>query len=276
MIQFTDDCLIGIEQIDDEHRHLFDLLGKADTLLADDFNEDCYEELKGIITELESYAENHFAHEEAYMLEIKDPELIRQRAQHDYFREKLQDYEFVNLDSPEEQQRVLSDLVEFLARWLYRHILSSDMMIGKMPPLEEWMLRENPCEFTDDYLVGIELIDNEHRELFKIVDKASHLIKNLDDASGYDKIVDILNQLRDYTKEHFSDEEEYMEGIGYEGLEAQKRAHDAFIERLNDIDLDRLDENPKESLQELLEFLLGWLVNHILYTDKKIPAAQGK
>ena len=27
----------------------------------------------------------------------------------------------------------------------------------------------------------------------------------------------------------------------------------------------------KEELKELVEFLLGWLINHILYTDKKIP-----
>ena len=68
-----------------------------------------------------------------------------------------------------------------------------------------------------------------------------------------------------------TDEEEYMESIHYEGLEAQRRAHDAFIQKLENIDLSEIDENPQESLQQLLEFLLGWLVNHILHTDKKIP-----
>lgn len=205
------------------------------------------------------------------MVQIRDPEIIRQRTQHAFFREKIRDYEFVNIDNIDEQRRVLTELVNFLARWLYRHILGSDVLIGKLPPLEEWMVRENPCEFTNDYLVGIDLIDNEHKELFRIVDSANQLIKSYDEASGYDKILDILNELKEYTKEHFSDEEEYMEGIHYEGLEAQKRAHDAFIQKLENIDLAEIDENPQESLQQLLEFLLGWLVNHILYTDKKIP-----
>ena len=62
-----------------------------------------------------------------------------------------------------------------------------------------------------------------------------------------------------------------MTSIGYDGLEAQKRAHDAFIQKLENIDLSEIDKSPQESLQQLLEFLLGWLVNHILYTDKKIP-----
>ena len=32
-----------------------------------------------------------------------------------------------------------------------------------------------------------------------------------------------------------------------------------------------LDENPQKYMESLIEFLLGWLINHILYSDKKIP-----
>ena len=271
MFEFTDDCIIGIEMIDDEHRHLFELLSRAYGLLSIDYRSDHYQELKVILEELDQYAEQHFSHEEAYMMKIRDPELIMQRTQHEFFREKIREYEFVNIDNEDEQQRVLQELVRFLAKWLYRHILSSDILIGKLPPLEEWMVRENPCEFTDDYLTGIHLIDIEHKELFGIVDKANRLVKSYNDLSGYDNIIQILDELKEYTKEHFADEEEYMESINYQGLEAQRRAHEAFIDKLENIDLDEIDDNPKEYLQELLEFLLGWLVNHILHTDKKIP-----
>ncbi len=270
--EFTQDCITDIETIDDEHRNLFALLSKAYNMACTDYHSDYYQELKNILEELDFYAETHFAHEEEYMVQIRDPELIRQRSQHAFFRDKVREYEFVNIDNEEEQQRVLTELVRFLAKWLYRHILSSDILIGKLPPLEEWMVRENPCEFTDEYLTGIELVDAEHKELFRIVDKANQLVKNFDSLSGYDSIMQILNELKEYTKEHFADEEEYMEGIQYEGLSAQKRAHEAFVDKLENISLDQIDANPQENLQELLEFLLGWLINHILYTDKKIPA----
>lgn len=269
--EFTQDCITGIETIDDEHRNLFALLSKAYILACTEYHSDYYQELKNILEELDDYAETHFAHEEEYMVQIRDPELIRQRSQHAFFRDKVREYEFVNIDNEAEQQRVLTELVRFLAKWLYRHILSSDILIGKLPPLEEWMVRENPCEFTDEYLTGIELVDAEHRELFRIVDKANQLVKNFDSLSGYDSIMQILNELKEYTKEHFADEEEYMEGIQYEGLSAQKRAHEAFVDKLENISLDQIDANPQENLQELLEFLLGWLINHILYTDKRIP-----
>lgn len=271
VFEFTQDCITGIDTIDEEHRNLFALLSKAYNLASTEYHSDYYQELKNMLEELDEYAETHFTHEEEYMTQIRDPELIRQRAQHTFFRDKIREYEFVNIDHEEEQQRVLTELVRFLAKWLYRHILSSDILIGKLPPLEEWMVRENPCEFTDDYLTGIALVDAEHKELFRIVDKANQLVKSFDELSGYDNIIEILNELKEYTKEHFSDEEEYMESIQYEGLSAQKRAHEAFIDKLENIDLAQIDANPQEYLQELLEFLLGWLINHILYTDKKIP-----
>ena len=62
-----------------------------------------------------------------------------------------------------------------------------------------------------------------------------------------------------------------MERIHYDGLAAQRRAHESFIDRLENVDLDAVDGDPKVYLESLIEFLLGWLINHILYTDKKIP-----
>ena len=76
---------------------------------------------------------------------------------------------------------------------------------------------------------------------------------------------------QEYTEFHFSDEEEYMESIHYEGLEAQKRAHAAFVYKITNIKKEEIEKQPQEYMQSLVEYLLGWLINHILYTDKKIP-----
>ena len=177
----------------------------------------------------------------------------------------------MDISDESEQQRVLEDLMNFMAKWLYHHIIGSDIMIGKLPPLEEWMIRENPCEFSDEYLTGIHLIDEEHRELFRIVERAYQIVKAYSVADSYDEITKILGELKDYTCEHFHDEEEYMESIHYEGLEAQKRAHASFVDKLGSIDLLKVDADPQRYMESLIEFLLGWLVQHILYTDKKIP-----
>ena len=270
MFQFTKDCMIGIEQIDGEHQHLFELINKGIEILQNEYVGEHYREIKELLAELEEYAEEHFAHEEAYMEKIRDPELILQRTQHMFFREKIREWSFYNIDEEESQRELLGDLMQFLAKWLYHHIIGSDVMIGKLPPLEEWMIRENPCEFTEEYLTGIELIDKEHQTLFEIMERANRLIHNYVVGDAYDSIMEILQELKQYTVCHFSDEEEYMESIHYVGLDAQKRAHAAFIDKIDGIRTEDIDRNPREYLESLMEFLLGWLVNHILYSDKKL------
>lgn len=271
MFQFTEDCMIGIPEIDDEHRRLFELINDGMYLAGNTYIGDRYAEIKDLLDQLDDYAEQHFAHEEAYMEEIRDPELILQRRQHMNFCDKVRGWSFTDINDGEQQQKLLGELMDYLARWLYHHIIASDALIGKLPKLEEWMVKENPCEFMDEYRTGIHFIDEEHEELFRITDKANKYLRENFEYDAYDEIIGILQELRDYTKRHFKDEEDYMERIHYEGLAAQKRAHSSFIERVENIDLNTVDEDPKVYLESLVEFLLGWLINHILYTDKKIP-----
>lgn len=271
MFRFTDDCILGVGQIDEEHRHLFELINEGYDLLHNEYKADRYADIKKLLEELEQYAELHFEHEESYMEKLRDPELIMQRTQHMFFKEKVQECLMHNIDVEENQQDVLEEIMQFLARWLYHHILSSDILIGKLPPLEEWMIRENPCEFTEEYMTGIDMIDREHKILFEIADRANRLIRYKDTQDKYDQIMEILAELKEYTQSHFADEEEYMESIGYEGLEAQKRAHEAFIDKLSHISEEKTEGNPQRYLESLMEFLLGWLINHILYSDKLIP-----
>ena len=267
MYRFTEDCLIGISQIDEEHRHLFELINEVMELLQNEMVEDKYHQIEAVMKKLKDYADTHFEHEEAYMESIHDPELSIQRKQHAQFREGIDMLDLSVKDTQEEQQKMLEDMMAYLTRWLYRHILSSDMMIGKMQMLEK---EENPFAFNEKYITGIELIDREHRRLFEIIAEADSLIRAEFLHDKYDEIVTILDELREYTKEHFSDEEKYMESIHYTRLEAQKRAHESFVEKLTEINLEDIDENQQEYLEELLEYLLAWLVNHILKADKLI------
>lgn len=265
MYYFTDDCLIGIETIDNEHRQLFRIINDIRDLLDNEILEDKYDRTREMLEQLEQYAEEHFKHEEDYMEKINHPELQLQKKQHLEFCSKIDEADAVVPSN--EQQAFLDDLLKYLVTWLYRHIISSDLMIGKLKPIEE--IDDVPV-FSDNYLTGIPLIDKEHRELFRIIGEVHKLIYNEFIPDKYDDIVSLLEQLKDYTKFHFDDEEEYMKQINYEGLPAQKRAHDAFVTRLEEMDLSSIDENQQDTLEELMEFLTEWLVNHILNSDKQI------
>lgn len=265
MYQFTNDCLIGISEIDNEHAHLFELLNKTDTALHTE-NADVANITSRLLNELYEYAVTHFAHEEAYMLSIDDPELNRQIAEHEAFRDKVTSA----MNAGELSLETAQDLLTFLAKWLYRHILGSDILIGKFKKTKD---STEAYVFSDEYLTGIGLIDDEHRQLFALVNEVHALVHDEFIFDKYDEIMRILTELRNYTEMHFHDEEAYMEKINYPEIDAQRRAHNAFIEKLVDInfeELESLDHNQQEYLQDILDFLAKWLVNHILKMDKLI------
>lgn len=268
MYKFTDDCLIGIEEIDNEHRRLFHMINEAIDLSKE--NMDVSAITKNLLPGLKDYAATHFAHEEAYMERIHDPELPIQKKEHEDFTKTVNSFS-LDTSSPEATKKSFDELLTYLVRWLYRHILSSDIMIGKMSSISA--NEEDPFAFTEKYHTGIDLVDNEHRRLFEIIHDTNDLIHEELLHDKYDEIMRLLAELKDYTEIHFHDEEALMERIQYPELDAQKRAHTAFVERLVEIDLtelDDMDDNQQEYLIDLIQFLAGWLINHILGSDKKI------
>ncbi len=266
MYEFTEDCMIHIDQIDEEHRRLFQMLNEAFAMVQE--TEDVSAITLSLLSNLKNYAMTHFAHEEAYMESIHDPELPLQKTEHAMFAKKVNSF-VPDTSSPEAAKESLNDLLTYLVRWLYRHILCSDMMIGKSLSSAE----SDPFAFTSKYRTGITLIDDEHRRLFEIIKETNDLIHEEFLHDKYDEIVRLITELRYYTEFHFSDEEALMTHIQYPGLNAQKRAHSAFIERLVEIDLndlDEMDDHQQEYLLDLIQFLLDWLTNHILACDQKI------
>lgn len=266
--EFTDACLIGVEQLDNEHRELFHLIGEAHELLENDIMRDKYDLIRDIIEKLKQYAEEHFRHEEDYMIQIQHPELEHQKKQHLYFEQRINELDITGMS--EEQEETLNEILTFLLRWLYRHIIGSDSLIGKLKPKEVFY----EGIFTEEFMTGIFLIDEEHKELFRIVDDVMVLMRDDYALDKYDQILQLLLELKDYAMHHFQDEEEYMESIHYKGLEEQRKAHRVFMEYLEEVDPEDVDNNQQGSLENLLEFLVRWLTEHILRMDKRIPAEE--
>lgn len=257
--QYTDDCRLGIPAIDEEHQKLFALINQSASMISMKPDE-MRITAKNLITRLREYAGTHFAHEEAYMKQIKDPELESQQKEHQDFITRVDSFHLENYNN-EKLPAALDELLQYLSHWLFHHIIASDTMIGKL---------DSPFAFTEKYHSGVAFIDEEHEKLFDIIREANATVHADYLHDKYDKIIEIIGRLKEYTEIHFHDEEVYMEEIGYPGLAAQKEAHTAFIDKLNDINLDELDDNQQGYLEHLIDFLLNWLSVHILQMDKKI------
>ena len=122
--------------------------------------------------------------------------------------------------------------------------------------------------WTPNLSVGVKHIDDQHKIWFE---KANALFEAGKERRAKDYINTMLDFLDEYTKQHFKDEEAYMEKIRYPEIDAQKRAHANFIK-----DLAKLKNDYNESGGNILVILnankmvIDWLSNHIKTMDKKI------
>jgi len=123
-------------------------------------------------------------------------------------------------------------------------------------------------EWTPSLSVGVKHIDDQHKIWFE---KANELFEAGKAQRAKEYINTMIDFLDEYTKQHFKDEEVYMEKIGYPELDAQKKAHASFIK-----DLAKLKSDYNESGGNILviinanKMVVNWLTNHITSMDKKI------
>lgn len=119
-------------------------------------------------------------------------------------------------------------------------------------------------EWHDDYLIGIEEIDAQHKRFLKLI-KATYELKN---ASIEDKEVFILlDELAKYALFHFDSEESFMELYSYPKLFIQIEEHNKIKKELQD--KVRKIKDHEGDLVELLFFLMKWFAAHTSYIDKE-------
>lgn len=114
--------------------------------------------------------------------------------------------------------------------------------------------------------VGNVKIDDEHKKLISIYNE---MIDILEDRNSNREIVGILTELTNYSLEHFKHEEEWMRKINYPEFDLHQREHKDFIYKIAMFNLGFNSKNEKMVL-EVCTFLRGWIINHLVVTDKKI------
>jgi hemerythrin-like metal-binding protein len=120
-------------------------------------------------------------------------------------------------------------------------------------------------EWTNEYALGIEDIDNQHR---KIVDTINKISKSTKTGHRDQKLIkDILSELSNYVKEHFSFEEQLFMSTEYPDRIRHEQRHKRFTKEV--IDLYHLSKTTFVDLRPILGFLTGWFTDHIQGIDRQ-------
>jgi hemerythrin len=129
------------------------------------------------------------------------------------------------------------------------------------------------------YEIGNAYIDGQHRHLVGLlVNLKDFIVDNGLQAESGD-IGNIVKSLADYTQIHFSGEQALMAKHSYPELNNHIRLHSVFVQAVDAFaaaaKAGKAGED--EELHGLYDFLLQWLINHILQEDRKFAEyLQGK
>ncbi len=124
--------------------------------------------------------------------------------------------------------------------------------------------------WKDEFDIGVDAIDKEHRRLFSIITRL-FILRNEEQKNGK-ACEEGIRYFYEHAIRHFTDEENYMELIGYKNLKMHKRIHKDFRERTLPIlegELKRSNYS-SEAVDHFLAVCAGWLIGHTTTEDRAI------
>jgi hemerythrin len=122
----------------------------------------------------------------------------------------------------------------------------------------------NTLIWRDEYCVGNDLVDTEHRRLFDIANEILHINNPLMKTS---RIGELVKELYSYMRDHFKHEEALMESISFKGIEEHKAMHQSIVTEMNTMLKRSRDYIQLDNM--LVSLMNEWVLKHIVEEDVK-------
>lgn len=133
-------------------------------------------------------------------------------------------------------------------------------------PSEE-QIDEVDMSWNKDFIIGVDAIDEEHKEIIDSYEKLYKLMKAGKGHAYYNELLDFLDK---YVHNHFSHEQDLHKESDYPERDHHRNIHEEFkasVKRIHDAGQGRDVSN--SDLIKINLFLKKWLVHHILVIDMK-------
>lgn len=122
-------------------------------------------------------------------------------------------------------------------------------------------------EWSDAFSVGVEEIDDQHKQLVHMINE---LHEGIDGGWGAEAKEKVFVELAEYARVHFATEESLMSISNYPGSKGHKGQHHGLNEIVKEHISQYAQGSANISNYDLLLFLKKWLINHIMEEDKKL------
>ncbi len=119
--------------------------------------------------------------------------------------------------------------------------------------------------FEAEFQLGIELVDREHSQLVEMLNHTYELLAAGQRAEARHYFEEALTN---YIDVHFTDEEAFLEEIGYPQLEEHRRIHEQFKRDFETLK-PRIASDDDAAFRQALNDAFSWLLVHIGKADRR-------
>lgn len=126
-------------------------------------------------------------------------------------------------------------------------------------------------DWKDEYSVGIEAVDHEHKELIDLINR---LYERLDSDDAKLTVPAFFGDLLMAISAHFALEEKFMRDQSYAGLDRHKAEHERLLDNLRDI-MDAFEYADEIDCVDLSQRLETWFSLHFRTRDAELHHALG-
>lgn len=119
-------------------------------------------------------------------------------------------------------------------------------------------------EWRNELDIGVEAMNNEHKKLIELMNV---IFEKAQANKPRDEVRDAIATLENAAREHFAEEERYLESIGYPGLKQHKEIHKKLLERFA-VHVREFNQSEGPLSRQFFDFMKLWLSSHIMGIDK--------
>lgn len=124
-----------------------------------------------------------------------------------------------------------------------------------------------PIVWSEEHLVGVDIIDTEHRALIDLFNSILVVSK----SNNYPELAILLEQLGNFTASHFENEEALMAQFDYAHAAQHRIDHQKLLAEFGH----QVDDwrNRHISAELLCRFMYRWLLRHVIASDMALGEA---
>lgn len=121
-------------------------------------------------------------------------------------------------------------------------------------------------QWRPEYSVGVQSMDDEHREMIDLINATYEKLKSNADA---DQVEEYLGEIFSTISMHFALEERMMRNAAYGEFQAHKDDHEVLLDRLRDL-MDDYFVDPASGARRLEQSLSNWFAGHFSTFDARL------